>query len=160
MSAHDHASPRTAAQGQPTRLLSPALLLAAVMSWFPPGVLVLVRLTSSDVPARVPTHWSGAGVVDGWGSSTFAFWSLLVPGVVGAFICSVLAVVLATDTTRIKAAVAIGLVSAVTGGIASAWFTMALSATGSSAALLPVLAAVVWGGLVFGICLLRRNPVD
>jgi len=157
MTTHSQASPPTAPHGRPARLLSPALTVAAVMSWVPCAVLTWARLTWSGVPERVPTHWSGSGVVDGWGSSTSAFWSLLVPGLVGALICSALAVTLATDTTRLNAALAIGITSAVTGAISSCWFVMVSSATGSSAALLPVLAAIVWGVLVFVVCLLRKE---
>ncbi|MFJ3385346.1 MULTISPECIES: DUF1648 domain-containing protein [unclassified Curtobacterium] len=152
--SHDVAEARG---GGPT-VRSPALVVAAVMAWVPAAVLVVVRILWTGVPARVPTHWSGAGVVDGWGSSTFAFWSMLVPGAVGAFICSVLAVTLATDTTKVKAALALGIVTAVTGGIASAWFTMVLTAIGSAVALLPVAGAIVWGALTFVVCLLRRDP--
>ncbi|ROP58821.1 DUF1648 domain-containing protein [Curtobacterium sp. ZW137] len=139
---------------------SPALVVAAVMSWVPPVVLVVARLRWADVPARVPTHWGGAGVADGWGSSGAVFWALLVPGVVGALICAVLAVTLATDTTRGRAALAIGVVSAVTGAIAMAWFTMVLSAEGGAGALLPVFGALMWGGLVAAVCLLRREPAS
>lgn len=161
MTTHSRTSPPpTSPQGRPTKLLSPALTVAALMSWLPSVVLVWVHLTWSGAPERVPTHWSGSGVVDGWGSTTLAFWSLLVPGLVGALICSALSVVLATDTSKVKAASAIGITSAATGAIASFWFMMVLSATGSSVALLPVLAAIIWGALVFVVCLLRHDPAS
>lgn len=136
---------------------SPALLIGALMGWAAPVSLIVVRLTAEDLPRRVPVHWSGAGIPDGWGSSSVAFWSLLAPGLVGAFICTGLAIVLASDATRLQAAAAIGAVSAVTGGIAATWFTMLLSASGTSGVILPVLAAIVWSGLIFTVCLLRRN---
>lgn len=137
---------------------SPALVVAAVMTWVPPVVLAVARVRWTDRPPRVPTHWGVAGVPDGWGSSSAVFWAMLVPGVVGALICTVLAAVLGTDTTRGRAALAIGAVSAVTGAIAMTWFTMVLVAEGDAGALLPVLGAVVWAGLVTAVCLLRREP--
>lgn len=160
MTASNDARPPSATYRRARRSLSPALVAAAVMTWAPPLVLVLVRLRWTDAPERVPTHWGGSGVVDGWGSTAFAFWSMLVPGVAGALICSVLAVTLATDATKLQAAATIGIISAVTGGITAAWFTMVLSSIGSSAALLPVLAAIIWGALVFVVSLLRSIPLN
>lgn len=148
----------SASLGRPARSVSPVLAVAAVMSWVPPVVLTVVRLAWADAPVRVPMHWSGAGVVDGWGSTAFAFWSMLVPGVAGALICSVLSITLASDATTLQTAATIGIVSAFTGSIAAVWVTMVLSAAGSTGALLPVLAAVIWGALVFVVCLLRRRP--
>lgn len=138
-----------------TRLrVSRALIAAAALSWVPSLVVVLVRTTWTGAPTRIPVHWSGAGA-DQWGSASSLFWTLLVPGLAGAVLCSVLAVPLSSDVSRLGAAGVLGGISAGTGAITTVWVAALLSAARAPVPFLVVLGAVVWGGLVFGVCLLR-----
>jgi hypothetical protein len=140
-----------------TRLhLSRAFVAAAALSWVPSLVVVLVRTTWTGAPTQIPVHWSGTGA-DQWGSASSLFWTLLVPGLAGAVLCSVLAVPLSSDGSRLGAAGILGGITAGTGAITTVWVAALLSAARAPAPFLVVLGAVVWGGVVFGVCLLRRT---
>lgn len=139
-----------------TRLqVSSALVAAAALSWVPSLVVAAVRALWRDAPARVPVHWSGDGA-DYWGTTSSLFWSLLVPGLAGALLCSMLVVPLSTDIGRFAAAGVLGGITAGTGAIASVWVAASLTAVGAPAPFLVTFTAVAWGALVFGVCLLRR----
>ncbi|GAA1492715.1 hypothetical protein [Curtobacterium herbarum] len=145
----------TTSEPRTTRLhVSRALVAAAALSWVPALVVVLVRTTWTGAPTRIPVHWSGAGA-DQWGSTSSLFWTLLVPGLAGAVLCSVLAVPLSADVSRLGAAGVMGGITAGTGAITTVWVAALLSAARVPAPFLVVLGAVVWGGVVFGVCLLR-----
>lgn len=133
------------------------LVMAAVPAWLPPAAVGIVRLNWQMVPARAPVHWSGAGP-DQWASVGLAFWSCIVPGIVGAVVCSLLVVPLSSDVSRLGAALTMGALSAATGAVAFLWLAMALTAAGIGAPFLVVLAQVGWGLLVFGIALLTNAP--
>ena len=86
-----------------------------------------------------------------------AFWSCIVPGMVGALVCSLLVVPLSSKASRWGVAIAFGAVSAATGIIAFFWIAMTLAAEGAAAPFLVVLAPFGLGVLVFGLSLLNRT---
>ncbi|MBT2501666.1 hypothetical protein [Curtobacterium sp. ISL-83] len=63
---------------------------------------------------------------------------------------------LSSDVSRWGAALTMGALSAGTGAIAFLWFAMALTAAGTGAPFLVVLAPLGWGALVFGVALLTK----
>ncbi|PZE34099.1 hypothetical protein DEJ31_15720 [Curtobacterium sp. MCPF17_031] len=89
------------------------------------------------------------------GLCTFRF--LIVPGIVGAAVCSLLVVPLSSDVSRRGAALTMGALSAGTGAIAFLWLAMALTAGGTRAPFLVVLAPLGWGALLFEVALLAKG---
>ncbi|WP_143588354.1 hypothetical protein [Tersicoccus sp. Bi-70] len=141
---------------QSRRRVEPALIVAATLSWIPPLLLVLVRTIWTGAPTRIPVHWAGDSP-DQWGSATAFFWTMLVPGLGGSLICSLLVFPLSTDVSRRAAAAVMGGLSAGTGAIASVWIAALLTAAHVSAPFLVVLVAVAWGALVAAVSLVRRE---
>lgn len=126
--------------------------MAALLSWLAPASVIALRLAWTDPPSRVPVHWTGAGP-DQWASADGAFWSCIVPGIVGALVCSLLVVPLSSDAPRWGTAITFGAVSAGTGIIAFFWVAMMLAAEGAAAPFLVILAPLGLGVLVFGLSL-------
>ena len=141
---------------EPRAHLRAALIVAALVAWLAPASVVILRLAWTDPPSRVPVHWTGAGP-DQWASANAAFWSCIVPGIVGALVCSLLVVPLSSDTSRWGAAATFGTISAGTGIIAFFWLAMMLAAEGAAAPFLIVLVPLGLGALVFGLSLLVRT---
>ena len=141
---------------KPRSRVSAALVVAALVASLAPAAVVALRLAWTDPPSRVPVHWTGAGP-DQWASADAAFWSCIVPGIVGALVCSLLVVPLSSDVSRWGAAITFGAVSAGTGIIAFFWIAMMLAAAGATAPFLIVLVPLALGALVFGLALLVRT---
>lgn len=126
--------------------------MAALVAWLAPASVIALRLAWADPPSRVPVHWTGSGP-DQWASADAAFWSCIVPGIVGALVCSLLVVPLSSDASRWGTAITFGAVSAGTGIIAFFWVAMMLAAEGAGAPFLVILAPLGLGVLVFGLSL-------
>jgi hypothetical protein len=99
----------------------------------------------------------GREQADQWASAGAAFWSCIVPGIVGALVCSLLVVPLSSDASRWGTAITFGAVSAGTGIIAFFWIAMMLAAEGAGAPFLVILAPLGLGVLVFGLSLLVQT---
>lgn len=98
------------------------LIVAAVMSWIPPVAVLLSRLTSPDLPARVPIHWSTNGAVDGWSSIRLDFWTTLPAGLIGAALVTLIVIFGGDNIPRIKGSLGLAGIVLIAGGISFTWF--------------------------------------
>lgn len=102
---------------------SPGIVLAAVASWVAPAAVLFDRLTSTDLPAKVPTHWNGSLTIDAWYPVQAAFWMSFFPGLVGAVLITVIVVFAGDDISRFAGSAGLAAGAFVTGGIALTWFS-------------------------------------
>ncbi|MGA0568380.1 DUF1648 domain-containing protein [Rathayibacter sp. KR2-224] len=141
------------------------LIIAAVLSWIPPIAVVVSRLISSDLPARVPTHWSVDGKADGWSSIQGDFWTTLPVGAAGAVLVTVIVIFGGNNIPRIKGSLGLAGIVLVSAGISFLWFvSIAITRRPDTAG--PVfglfaLSAIILAGLVFVAgALPRRKAPD
>jgi hypothetical protein len=138
-----------------------ALGLAAVVAWAPALALVIGKISWTGAPARIPIHWTGAGVADKWASSDSAFWLGLVPGVAGASTVTVMVIFVGRDIPRIKGSLGLGVLTAVTGTVSLMWFVGSWAAVvppeSSALPLVLVAAGIAWGILVFLVAAAGRR---
>ena len=98
------------------------LIIVAVLSWIPPVAVLVSRLTSHDLPARVPTHWSTSGTIDGWESVQGIFWTAFPAGLIGALLATAIVVFGGNNIPRIKGSLGLAGIVLLSGGISFVWF--------------------------------------
>ncbi|GAB3611406.1 hypothetical protein GCM10027414_35320 [Humibacter ginsengiterrae] len=140
------------------------LIIAAVLSWVPPVAVLLSRLTSPDLPARVPIHWSTNGAVDGWSSIRLDFWTTLPAGLIGAALVTLIVIFGGDNIPRIKGSLGLAGIVLLAGGISFTWFvSLAVArhhdASGQAFGML-ALGTVILAGLVFVCGALPRRRAD
>jgi hypothetical protein len=141
------------------------LIVAAMLSWIPPVVVLVILLTSRGLQARVPTHWSPDGRIDGWSSMTGDLWTTLPAGFVGSVLVTAIVIFGGNNIPRVKGSLGLAGIVLLCGGIS---FTLLVSIatarqpdlTGQSFGILAA-ASVVLAGLVFAAgALPRRNALQ
>lgn len=137
------------------------LIIAAVLSWIPPVAVLVSRLTSHNLPARVPTHWSTSGTIDGWDSVQGIFWTAFPAGLIGALLVTAIVVFGGNNISRIKGSLGLAGIVLLSGAISFVWFvsiTVARHPESSGGAFgMLALGAVTLAALVFGAGALPRR---
>ena len=102
---------------------SPGIILAAISSWIAPAVVLSNRLTSTHLPATVPTHWNSALTPDASYPIQIAFLMSFLPGLIGALLITVVVVFAGDDISRFAGSAGLAAGSFITSGIALLWFS-------------------------------------
>lgn len=95
--------------------------VVAVLAWAPAVALIALYAIWPSPRQTVPSHWSFMGEADSFQSSTALFWSSLLPALLCALICTLLAVFFDRDVGKWAAALGLSVFSFFGAGTALQW---------------------------------------
>jgi len=124
------------------------LLVSAAATWVAPVAVVINRMTADDLPHAVPTQWGFTGQADGWMPLAQAFWSSLVPALIGACLITFIVFAVGDGIPRVRGGLGLAAGALVTSGLGFSWFSSLAGAVHPAGS---VLAGAVGAGLAVAL---------
>lgn len=131
------------------------VVVTIALLWVPTAFTIVLRLTWLNLPARIPSHWSGSGPADQF-SDSMTTWVICLLVAIAAAAVGVAVVALGQDILPLRRSIAVGVCAAVAGLAVTVWPAFTLSAIAAGGlkgdqgnTMVLLLAGLVWGGLVF-----------